>query len=82
MSNNDYPLSLTTMKTTDFSKINTIGVGDNPHVTSAYQDLLDANKQLTDSLEQRFAQPNWLKVSAALAKPINSVVHTGVKSAG
>lgn len=69
MSETAYPLSLPTMKTTDFSKVNTIGVGDNPHVTSAYQDLLDANQQLSESLEKRYERPNWLKVSAALAKP-------------
>lgn len=69
MTDTAYPLSHPTLKTTDFSKINTIGVGDNPHVTSAYQEMLDTNKQLSDALEKRFAQPNWLKVSAALAKP-------------
>lgn len=58
----------------DPAKQNVVGVGPesqggHPFITGAYESAGKAQEDLAKSLESRFAQPNWLKVSAAFAKP-------------
>lgn len=53
----------------DVSKINPVGIGKVPEITSAHQQALDAQDKLIKSLEARYAQPNWFKVAAGFAKP-------------
>lgn len=53
----------------DYKKLNTAGIGTEPRITNAYGEAQLGIDELARSLENRFAQPNWLKVSAAFAKP-------------
>jgi hypothetical protein len=57
------------VKTQDFGKLNLAGVGDDEKITGSYQEALNARKALADSLEQRYANPNLFKISAAFLKP-------------
>lgn len=57
------------VKTPDFSKMNLAGVGDNENISGAYAEALKARKDLADSLEQRYAQPNLFKIAAGFLKP-------------
>lgn len=57
------------VKTPDFSKLNLAGVGENENISGAYQEALKARKELADSLEQRYAQPNLFKIAAGFLKP-------------
>lgn len=65
----EYPSSFPEKPAFDPSKINPMGVGKSREVTQAYEDALKAQKDLADSLEKRFAQPNWFKVAEGFAKP-------------
>ena len=53
----------------DYKTLNTAGVGTVPRVTNAMGEAQLGIDELSRALENRFAQPNWLKVSAAFAKP-------------
>lgn len=55
--------------TIDLSKVNPTGVGTDPEITAEYKNLLETQKRYADELEQRYAQPNWFKISAGFAKP-------------
>ena len=65
------PLSVPvfTVPNIDLTKINPTGIGSNPEITKEYENLLAAQKQYADELEQRYAQPNFFKVAAGFAKP-------------
>jgi hypothetical protein len=57
------------VKPEDFGKMNLAGVGEDEKITGAYQEALNARKDLANQLEQRYAQPNWFKVAAGFLKP-------------
>lgn len=49
--------------------INPAGIGTNPRITAANEEALNAQEKLADTLEQRYAQPNWFNVAAGFLKP-------------
>lgn len=65
----EYPSSYSEKLAFDVSKVNPMGVGKSPEVTQAYEGAMQAQKDLADSLERRFAQPNWFKVAEGFLKP-------------
>ena len=48
---------------------NVAGIGEVSEITKARQEALDAQKQLIQALEARYAQPNLFKVAAGFLKP-------------
>lgn len=64
-----FPLGQGGIQTTDFSKLKPAGVGDDPEITAARDATIRATEDQIKSLEQRYEQPNWFKMSAAFAKP-------------
>lgn len=65
----EYPSSYQEKLAFDLAKTNPMGVGKSPEVTQAYEQALQAQKDLADSLEKRFAQPNWFKVAEGFLRP-------------
>lgn len=57
------------VKTADISKMSPVGVGTDPEITAAWQEAIDAKKELKESLEKRYAEPNWGQVAAGFLKP-------------
>jgi hypothetical protein len=53
----------------DYSKLNPVGTTDVPEISSAQGAAIDAQKKLIQSLEERYANPNWFKVAAGFLKP-------------
>jgi hypothetical protein len=53
----------------DMTNINLAGVNTNPEITDQFGQMMKANEDYEKSLEDRYANPNWGKVSAALLKP-------------
>ena len=73
---NEYPVEAsTTIKSPiDWAKVNPVGAqetsqGGHPLIQASREGMMKGTEDLARSLEERFAQPNWLKVSAAFAKP-------------
>lgn len=73
---NEYPVEAsTTIKSPiDWAKVNPVGAqetsqGGHPLIQASREGMMKGADELARSLEERFAQPNWLKVSAAFAKP-------------
>lgn len=54
---------------TDISKLSPAGLGTDPEITKQWEALLQAKKDYAQSLENRYAEPNWFKVAAGFAKP-------------
>lgn len=52
----------------DSLKFNPVAAQD-PKVAAAQQEALDAAEKMTQSLEERYANPNWFKVAAGFLKP-------------
>jgi len=70
MAENAYPLEHQIGKpAVDYKTLNMAGVGTDPRTTNAFVNVNEGVEEQAKAIEQRFAQPNWLKVSAALAKP-------------
>ena len=57
------------ISTPDSSNINMAGVGTDPNITQSYKDFQKSQKDLADSLEKRYSEPNYWKVAAGFAKP-------------
>lgn len=53
----------------DTSKMNVMGVGTDENITKAFEETLKAKQDLADSLEKRYARPNWFRIAAGFAKP-------------
>lgn len=53
----------------DISKLSPAGISDVPEIERHWRELTGANENLANSLEKRYENPNWLKVSAAMLKP-------------
>jgi hypothetical protein len=53
----------------DIGKLNPYMLRSDPKLRDVANEYLGANEQYIKNLEDRFANPNWLKVSAAFAKP-------------
>jgi len=63
------PLSFNIKSPIDFAKVNPVGVGEHPYITSAYERMLKSQEDLADQLEKRYEQPNLWNIAAAFAKP-------------
>lgn len=63
------PLSFNIKSPIDFSKVNPVGVGEHPHITSTYERMLKSQEDLANQLEKRYEQPNLWNIAAAFAKP-------------
>jgi hypothetical protein len=53
----------------DMSNLNLAGVNTDKAITDQWGQMMQANEDYAKSLEDRYASPNWGKVSAALLKP-------------
>lgn len=53
----------------DFLKISPGGIGTDTAVTEQFQKAMKAQDDYANSLERRFAQPNWFNVAAGFAQP-------------
>jgi len=63
------PLMYEAKPATNLSELNQAGIGEDPDITKQRQKTLEANEDYASALEQRFRNPNWMKVSAAFLKP-------------
>lgn len=63
------PVSFNIKSPIDMAKVNPVGVEEHPYIRSAYENMLQSQKELADSLEKRYEQPNWFKIAAGFAKP-------------
>lgn len=63
------PLSFNIKSPIDFAKVNPVGVGEHPHITSTYERMLKSQEELASQLEKRYEQPNLWNIAAAFAKP-------------
>lgn len=63
------PLSFNVKPAIDWSKVNPVGVGENPYVTNQYEAMLKHQQELADELERRYEKPNLWNIAAAFAKP-------------
>lgn len=66
------PLSLAMIpgvKPIDFSKVNLAGVNTDDAITSEFAKAQQGQEDLAKSLEMRYKDPNWFKVSAGFLKP-------------
>lgn len=52
----------------DLSKVNPVG-SELPEIKQAQDEAFKSVEDLTKSLEERYAQPNWYKIAAGFAKP-------------
>jgi hypothetical protein len=70
MTTSKYPVEFPEVKSgLDINTLPTAGYTTDPAIKKQVDAALEAYKQQTDALEQRFAQPNWFKVAAGFAKP-------------
>lgn len=70
MADTPYPLEHPLGKpAVDYKTLNMAGVGTDPRTTNAFINVNEGVEDQARALEQRFERPNWLKVSAAFAKP-------------
>lgn len=53
----------------EIGNINTFGIGSDPVLKKQYEESIEAQKKVADALAQRYANPNWGRISAALLKP-------------
>ena len=53
----------------DMSNLNLAGVNTDKAITDQWGQMMQANEDYAKALEERYANPNWGKVSAALLKP-------------
>lgn len=57
------------VKPVDVSNINLAGVNTDPAITSEFEKAMQGQEDLAKSLEMRYRDPNWFKVSAGFLKP-------------
>jgi len=72
MSSTTAPLSVPLykdVKPVDVSNLNLAGVNTDPAITAEFEKAMKGQEDLAKSLEARYANPNWSKVSAAFLKP-------------
>jgi hypothetical protein len=53
----------------EISNINPFGISSDPVLKKQYEESIEAQKKVADALAQRYANPNWGRISAALLKP-------------
>jgi len=57
------------VKPVDVSNLNLAGVNTDPAITSEFEKAMQGQEDLAKSLEMRYRDPNWFKVSAGFLKP-------------
>jgi hypothetical protein len=57
------------VKPVDVSNLNLAGVNTEPAITSEFEKAMQGQEDLAKSLEMRYRDPNWFKVSAGFLKP-------------
>jgi len=53
----------------EISNINPFGISSDPVLKKQYEESIEAQKKVADALAQRYANPNWGRISAAMLKP-------------
>lgn len=53
----------------EVGNINPFGISQDPALLKEYEASIEAQKKVADVLEQRYAAPNWGRISAAFLKP-------------
>lgn len=53
----------------NLSELNQAAIGEDPDITAQREKTLQAQEDYANALEQRFRNPNWMKVSAGFLKP-------------
>ena len=53
----------------EIGNINTFGIGSDPVLKKQYEESIEAQKKVADALAERYANPNWGRISAAMLKP-------------
>jgi uncharacterized protein YdcH (DUF465 family) len=53
----------------EVGNINPFGISSDPVLKKQYEESIEAQRKVADALEQRYANPNWGRISAALLKP-------------
>lgn len=66
-----YPLTMlpNVKSAIDMSNLRLAGVNTDPAITNEWGQMEKANEDYAKALEERYANPNWGKISAALLKP-------------
>lgn len=68
MAKTDSPL-MYAVETANLLPKNVTGIGSDPEITKASDENIQATEKLVKSLEERYANPNWFKVSSGFLKP-------------